>query len=96
MSSQNFIRNVGRKIQIKFGGELVFSNKAAGTNKHGKSQFRVNVLFRQYPFRKGQSITYRGDEYTIIELAHRVRIKSKESGRSITVPYGELSKLRSL
>ncbi len=91
MSSQTFMRNLGRKLNIRFGGELVFSNKAAGRNKHGKEQFRVNVLFRQYPFRKGGTVTHRGEEYTVIEMAHRVRIKSKETGQSITVDYSSLS-----
>ena len=91
MSSQMFLRKLGRKLNLKFGGELIFSRKAAGTNKHGKSQYRVSVLFRQYPFRKGGTVMHRGEEYTVMELAHRVRIKSKLNGQSKTVGYDELS-----
>ncbi len=91
LSSQAFLRKMGKKLKEKFGGELILSNKAAGKNKHGKEQFRVNVLFRQYPFRKGGTVTYRGEEYTVFEMAHRVRIKSKATGQSITVDYDSLN-----
>ncbi|HLD87365.1 MAG TPA: NMD3-related protein [Candidatus Nanoarchaeia archaeon] len=92
MSSQTFMRNLGRKLKQKYGGELILSEKAAGRNKHGHFQSRVNVLFRLYPFRKGGAVVYRGEEYTVMELAHRVRIKSKLDGQSKTVGYDELSK----
>ncbi len=78
-------------MREKFGGELVFSSKAAGRSKHGREQFRVNVLFRQYPFRKGDTITYRGEEHKVVEMAHRVRIKNIGTGKSITVDYDSLS-----
>ena len=92
LSSQALIKKLGRKLKEIFGGELVQSIKETGYNKHGKAQVRLNILFRQYPFKKGSIVTYKGDEYTIIEMVHRVRIKSKATGRSITVGYGELKK----
>ena len=91
LSSQKFITNLGNKLKLKFGGELVISRKETGFNKHGKAQFRVNVLFRQYPFKKKDTVKYKGEEYKIILLEHKVRIKSLQSGKSITVGYGEIS-----
>lgn len=91
LSSQAFLRGLGRKLREKFGGELILSSKAAGRNRHGKEQFRVNVLFRQYPFRKGSTVTHRGEQYKVLETAHKVRIKSLETGKSITVDYGSIS-----
>jgi NMD protein affecting ribosome stability and mRNA decay len=94
LSSQAFLKQVGRKLKIIFGGQLVESMTETGYNKHGKAQVRLSILFRQYPFKKGSSVVYKGEEYTIIEIAHKVRIKSKENGKSITVGYDEI-KLKS-
>src|SRR3989344_8709408 len=58
LSSQNFLRNIGRKLQDKFSGELMLSSKLAGRSKSGKDLYRVNVLFRMYSFRKGSTVTY--------------------------------------
>ncbi len=91
LSSQAFLKQLSRKLKEIFGGELVQSIKETGYNQHGKAQVRLSILFRQYPFKKKDTVTYRGDKYTIIEMAHRVRIKSKETGKSITVGYNELS-----
>ncbi len=91
LSSQNFLRNIGRKLQDKFSGELVLSSKLAGRSKSGKDLYRVNVLFRMYSFRKGSTVTYRGASYKVLETAHRVRIKSIGTGKSITVGYGDIS-----
>ena len=91
LSSQNFLRNIGRKLQDKFSGELMLSSKLAGRSKSGKDLYRVNVLFRMYSFRKGSTVTYRGESYKVLETAHRVRIKSIETGKSITVGYGDIS-----
>jgi NMD protein affecting ribosome stability and mRNA decay len=90
LSSQKFLTNLGNKLKEIFGGELVVSRKETGFNKHGKAQFRVNVLFRQYPFKKGSVVKYRGEDYTIILLEHKVRIKNLETGKSITVGYDEI------
>ena len=91
LSSQKFLTNLGNKLKEKFGGELVISRKETGYNKHGKAQFRVNVLFRQYPFKKKDTVTYKGEKYKIILLEHKVRIKHLETGKSITVGYGDIS-----
>jgi NMD protein affecting ribosome stability and mRNA decay len=90
LSSQKFLTNLGNKLKEKFGGELVISRKETGYNKHGKAQFRVNVLFRQYAYRKGSLVTYRGEEYRVISLEHKVRIKNLQNGKSITVGYDEV------
>jgi NMD protein affecting ribosome stability and mRNA decay len=90
LSSQAFLKNLGRKLKENFGGELVQSIKETGRNRHGKAQVRLSILFRQYPFRKNSTVIYRGDEYTVMEMAHKVRIKSKSTGRSITVDYDEI------
>jgi hypothetical protein len=43
-----------------------------------------------YPFKKGSIVTYKGEQYKIILLEHKVRIKSLENGKSITVGYDEI------
>ena len=69
----------------------MLSSKLVGRSKSGKDLHRVNVLFRMYPFRKGSTVMYKGEQYKVIEMAHRVRIRSIETGKSITVGYGDIS-----
>ncbi len=92
LSSQAFLKQLARKLRIIFVGELVQSIKETGYNKHGKAQVRLNILFRQYPFKKGSKVVYKGDTYVIIEAAHKIRIKSLETGKSRTVGYDEVKK----
>lgn len=91
LSSQAFLKQLARKLSIIFVGELIQSIKETGYNKHGKAQVRLNILFRQYPFKKGSTVIYKGDKYKIIETAYKVRIKSLETGKSRTVGYDEIA-----
>ena len=91
MSSQAFLKMIGRRLKDVFGGEMVQSIKETGYNKSGKAQVRLNVLFRQYPFKKGDKVIHKGEKYVILATEHKVRIKSKESGKSITVDYDTVS-----
>ena len=91
LSSQRFMRKLGKMLQEHFGGELIVSAKLF-TRHHQTSRevYRVNVLFRLYPFKKGQVVVHRGENLKILFLGKKVGVKNMDTGKRMQLPYAEL------
>ncbi len=89
-SSQQYLKALGRKLQEHFRGELVISSKLFTKSRTGEDLYRVNVLFRQAKFRKGDIITYRGSKLKIIRMGNKVACRYVDTGKSITLSYDSL------
>ena len=92
LSSQRYMRNLGKMLQDRFGGELIVSVKLF-TRHHQTSRevYRVNVLFRLYPFKKGQVIVHRGEKLKILFLGKKVGLKNVDTGKRMQLAYADLS-----
>lgn len=92
LSSQRFIRAVGKKLQDKFGGVLKMSKKLHTVSKvTSKSLYRVTVFFKMLPFRAGDVIKYQGEEWKILSIDTQVRLKNIKSGKKKQVKTEELA-----
>ncbi|MEK6948698.1 MAG: NMD3-related protein, partial [Nanoarchaeota archaeon] len=60
ITSQKFIRILGKKLKDSFGGELKISSKLHTKNRQGKDLYRVNVLFRLLKYKRGDTVSVRG------------------------------------
>ncbi|MDP3765482.1 MAG: NMD3-related protein [Nanoarchaeota archaeon] len=90
ITSQKFIRILGKKLKDSFGGELKISAKLHTRNKQGKDLYRVNVLFRLSKYKKGDIVSVRGDEVRLISLGRKIFAKNVKTGKKVTIRSKEL------
>ena len=90
ITSQKFIRILGKKLKESFGGELKVSAKLHTTNRQGKELYRVNVLFRLSKYKKGDIVSVRGDELRLISIGKKIFAKNIKTGKKVTVRNKEL------
>ncbi|MBI3035718.1 hypothetical protein HYY71_05345 [Candidatus Woesearchaeota archaeon] len=91
ITSQKFIRILGKKLKDSFGGELKISSKLHTTNRQGKELYRVNVLFRLSKHKKGDIVSVRGDEVRLISIGKKIFARNLKTGKKVTIRSNELN-----
>ena len=92
ITSQKFIRILGKKLRESFGGEIKISAKLHTRSKTGKDLFRVNVLFRLSKYKRGDIITIRGDQVKLLQVGNRIFAMDLRTGKRIKIRNEELSR----
>ncbi len=93
LTSQKFIRIIGKNLKESFGGELITSARLHTTNKQGKPLYRVNALFRLPRYKKGDTLTTRsGDEVRLLKIGRKIFAKNMKTGKKIVVRNNDLPK----
>ncbi len=92
ITSQKFIRIIGKKLKESFGGELKVSAKLHTRNKQGKDLYRVNVFFKTLRHRKGDIVTIRGDKVRLLSIGKKIFARNLNTGRRVTVRIDDLPK----
>lgn len=93
LADDNFTRALGRKLQEQFGGE----NKITSTlysQKDGKDIYRITVLFRAVPFKKGDIVKYKGSEYEVKILGKDILLQSLKTGKKVHVRCREMQQIK--
>ena len=90
ITSQKFIRILGKKLRESFGGELKTSAKLHTRNRQGKDLYRVNVLFRLSGHKKGDIVNVRGEDVRLIRLGKKVFAKNVKTGKKMTIRRSDL------
>src|SRR3989338_4652370 len=93
ISSQRFLRTLGNKLQERFFGHLEVSRRLHTRNRMtSRDVYRVNLLFKLPSFKKGDVVTYKGDQVKIIGMAKKVLAKDIKTGKKLTLSFKELIK----
>lgn len=73
VSDRKFARQMGKILQEKFGG-MVKTSAAIFTRDRmsGKEVHRVTVLFKQFPYSKGEQFMYKDQTYTVTHAGKEV------------------------
>lgn len=90
ITSQKFIRILGKKLKDSFGGELKVSSKLHTQNKQGKKLYRVNVLFKLSKYKKGDLVSIRGDEVRLISIGKKIFARNLKTGKKVTIRSSDL------
>ncbi|MAG91486.1 hypothetical protein CMO83_02320 [Candidatus Woesearchaeota archaeon] len=91
LTSQKFIRTLGKKLKDSYGGGLKISSKLH-TRKQGKDLYRINVLFRLPKYKKGDIVSVRGDKVKLTNVGNRIFGKNLKTGRKITIRSSDLNR----
>ncbi len=74
-SSQKYLRQIGTKIKEKFSGQLTETRSLHTTARDGSNLYRVTVLFRQLPFKEGETVKYHNKEYLVLRIRDRAELQ---------------------
>lgn len=85
ITSQKFIRILGKKLKDGFGGELKISSKLHTKNRQGKDVYRINVLFRLSKYKKGDIVLVRGDKLRLISIGRKIFARNLKNGKKVTI-----------
>lgn len=91
ITSQKFIRVLGKKLKDSFGGVTKISSRLHTRNKQGKDLYRVNVLFRPLKYKIGSVISVRGDKVRLIRIGKKIFARDLGTGKKITIRNTDLS-----
>ena len=93
ITSQKFIRIIGKNLKDSFGGELKLSSKLHTRSRQGKDLYRVNALFRLSRFRKGDIVQTRsGDRVRLLNLGKKIFGRSMNTGKKMVLRSHDLLK----
>ena len=90
ITSQKFIRILGKKLKERFGGQLKTSSKLHTKNRQGRELYRVNVLFRLAKYKRGDIVTIRGDEVKLTAIGKRIFARDLKTGKKIRIRSEDL------
>ena len=92
LTSNKFLRSLGKKLKKSFNGELKESEKLFSRNRQTqKNIYRLNVLFRLTKFKKGDIVEFRGRKVKIMNIGSKVQAKEVETGKRIILKLNELN-----
>ena len=88
---QRFLRSLGTKLQKQFHGQILISKKLHTRSREtSRDLYRVNLLFRPSPFKKGDILDYKGAKIIILAVHKKVLLKEIKTGKKITLSFKEL------
>ena len=92
LTSQKFIRIMGKKLKESFGGELKISSKLHTKSRTGKDLYRVNALYRPSHHKRGDIVSVRGDEVKILQVGRRIFARDLKTGKKMRIRSEDLSR----
>lgn len=90
ITSQKFIRILGKKLKESFGGQITTSAKLHTRSKSGKDLYRVNVLYRPAKYKRGDVVTVRGDKVRMLQVGRRIFALDLKTGKRIKIRSEDL------
>lgn len=90
ITSQKFIKILGKKLKDSFGGELKISSKLHTRSKQGKDLYRINALFRLAKYKKGDVIEIRGTRVRIISFGKKIFARDLKTGKKMPIRSSDL------
>lgn len=88
-------KQLGKLLQQHFGGELLMSVKLHTFERtKSKRVYRLTVLFRGLPVRKGDTVIYKGERYLIKGVAKNIQAIHQTNKKKIQIPLSEGKRLR--
>lgn len=93
MGNSNLTKNLGKTLQEKFGGEHTVT-ATLFTRKEGKPVYRLTVLFRAVPFKKGDQVEYHDEMYKVIMSGRKVMLQHAKTGKKVQVWHKDMKKVK--
>jgi nonsense-mediated mRNA decay protein 3 len=93
LSDNTLARRIGKNLQNKFGGKIEETSSLWGVKKD-REVYRVTVLFRGVPFKKGDLVIYQGEEYLVKILGKDMMLQNTTTGKKAHVKYKNMKEVK--
>ena len=93
LSDNTLARRIGKNFQTKFGGKIEETSSLWGVKKD-REVYRVTVLFRGVPFKKGDLVIYQGEEYKVKILGKDMMLQNTKNGKKVHVKYKDMREVK--
>ncbi len=91
ISDQHYLQNLGRQLKHKFAGILKVSKRLHTTDKMtSKLLYRVTVLFKILPYKRGDIVTLYGEQVEVLNIGNKARVRDIRSGAKRDVDLEDL------
>jgi NMD protein affecting ribosome stability and mRNA decay len=89
--SQRFLRSFGKELQKRFPGELRSTRRLHTRSRQtGKDVYRVTVLFRMYPVKKGDVVEIRGTQFLVLAVGKKLYLQNQKTREKQWLAYDKL------
>jgi nonsense-mediated mRNA decay protein 3 len=93
LADNQFTKSLGKRMQQKFGGR-VLTTASLHTRIKGKEVYRVTVLYRGIPFKKGDEVDYQGEKYMVKAVGKDVLLIGIDNPGKVHVNYKDVRQIR--
>ncbi len=93
LGNSNLTKNLGKTLQEKYGGEFTVT-ATLFTRKEGKPVYRLTVLFRAVPFKKGDQVEYQGETFTVLMSGKKVMLQHLKTGKKMQLWHKDMGKVK--
>lgn len=93
LADSDFTKNLGKRIQLKFGGKYLIT-ASLFTNRDGRNIYRLTILIRGLPFKKGDLVEYKGNVFKVNVLGKEMILQNVSSGKKVHVKYKEMDLIK--
>lgn len=91
ISSQKFLRRLGKKLKENFKGELKVNYRLYSRDRQtSKNIYRINVFFSVFQYKKGDKIDFRGDKLKIVSIGKDVFCKNIKTGEKVHLDFDKV------
>lgn len=91
ITSRKFLHKLAKKLQQNYNGQLKISPKLFSKNRlTSKNVYRLNVLFKLFPHKKGDIINHKGEKLKIVNIGNKVLAKNTK-GEKFWISYDDLA-----
>lgn len=93
LGNGNLTRNLGKNLQEKYGGEFTVT-ATLFTRKEGKPVYRLTVLFRAVPFKKGDQVEYNEEMYSVLMSGKKIMLQHVKTGKKVQIFHKEMNRIK--
>lgn len=91
ITSQHFAQNLGKKLKQNFPGVLKISQKLHTFDAlTSKKLYRVTVFFKLCDLKKGDKVSYKGEDYEVLGISKKAIAKNIKTGEKKQFEIEEL------
>ncbi len=93
LADNNQGKALGKLLQDRIGGEIKMTS-SLHTKKDNKELYRVTILFREAHFRRGDEVTYQGDDYVVKSMGKDIFMQNIKNGKKVHVKYRDMREIK--
>ena len=91
ITSRKFLHTLGKRLSQQFNGELKVNPRIFTKDRQtSKDVYRITIMFRLFPYKKGDVLEHRGEQIRIVNISTKILAQNIRTGEKLWLTYDEL------